>query len=160
MTTSLKRPLLSKPKKGEKISEYSLAFARARNRNKANSLLLKLFQESGLSKKEIADMLGKKPEQITRWLGGPGNVTLDTISDLAFAMQGNFIEILTRDELSKAKSNHSSPEWISISSHAEKRLIREAVSSHRSAGLASDFGSPEERITENKTFEVRYATGS
>jgi hypothetical protein len=34
----------------------------------------------------LARRLGKKPEQITRWLGAPGNWTLETLSNLLVAM--------------------------------------------------------------------------
>jgi hypothetical protein len=48
--------------------------------------LVGLFECLNLSKADIAKRLGKKPEQITRWLAGPSNLESDTISDLALAM--------------------------------------------------------------------------
>jgi hypothetical protein len=56
-------------------------------------------------------MLHKKPEQITRWLGGPGNMTLDTISDLIFATSGQFFKVVCVDDLSKGKSNRCMSDW-------------------------------------------------
>lgn len=114
MTTSLKRRSLSKPERGERIALYDLATVRSRNRNKAHSLLLEEFAKSELSKAELAAMLGKRPEQITRWLAGPSNLTLDTISDLVFALRGRFLVLSCKDELGKAKSNHSAPEWLTL----------------------------------------------
>ncbi|MFA9232385.1 MAG: hypothetical protein ACEQSU_16835 [Microgenomates group bacterium] len=112
MTLSLKKRLLSKPKKGEKIDLFDIAFVRARNRNKAHSALLEEFVSSEITKAELAVMLDKRPEQITRWLAGPSNLTLDTLSDLIFALRGNFIELQSKDELSRGKSNARSPEWL------------------------------------------------
>jgi transcriptional regulator with XRE-family HTH domain len=89
---------------------YDLGLVRARNKNKAHSLCLELFKESGFSKADLAKMLGKKPEQITRWLAGPGNITLDTLSDLIFALKGEFFVVQCKDDLSCAKSNRTSPE--------------------------------------------------
>ncbi len=43
-------------------------------------------QGSGLTRSKLAKRLGKRPEQITRWLAAPGNLTLDTISDLLLTM--------------------------------------------------------------------------
>lgn len=111
MTISLKRSKLSKPKKGERINHYDLAYVRARNKNKAHSKLLELFKESGISKSDLAKMLGKKPEQLTRWLSGPGNLTLDTLSDLIFAINGNLFIIECKNELDKATSNNRRPDW-------------------------------------------------
>ena len=121
MTSSLKRRSLSKPQRDTKIHPFDLGHVRTRNKNKAHSLLLELFKESGLSKAEIAKMLDKKPEQITRWLGGPGNLTLDTLSDFIFAMKGDFFVVDCKDELSRAKSNRHSPDWIIQSLSAPKR---------------------------------------
>ena len=85
---------------------------RARNKNKAHSLLLELFKDSDLSKADLARMLGKKPEQVTRLLAGPGNITLDTLSDLIFALKGKFFTVQCKDELSKAKTNRQGPDWL------------------------------------------------
>ena len=105
MPTTLKRRRLSKPKRGEKSALFDLAFVRSRNRNKAHSLLLEEFEKSELSKDDLAKMLGRRPEQITRWLSGPGNLTLDTMSDLIFAIRGDFFTLALDGDLSKEKSN-------------------------------------------------------
>lgn len=111
MTSSLKRKSLSKPISGNVVPTYDLALVRGRNKNKAHSLLLEQFRDSGLSKAEVAQMLNRRPEQITRWLAGPGNLTLETLSDLVFALSGNFIKLQLSDDLAKAKSNHCQSEW-------------------------------------------------
>jgi antitoxin component HigA of HigAB toxin-antitoxin module len=38
-----------------------------------------LMQERGLSKKQFADAIGKRPSEITRWLSGEHNFTIATI---------------------------------------------------------------------------------
>lgn len=124
MTISLKRPSLSKPQKGEKISVHNISYARARGKNKAHSLMLDLFSESGLSKTQLANMLGKKPEQITRWLSGPGNMTMETFSDLVFAVSGCFIDIKISDDLSKGKSNRRSPGWLFFQVESSKKITQ------------------------------------
>lgn len=95
----------------------------ARNKNKVHSFLLELFAESDTSKSDLAKMLGKKPEQITRWLGSSGNLTLDTISQLVFALTGGkFIKIEVADDLSRGKSNHQTPDWI-VKRNADQESI-------------------------------------
>lgn len=47
---------------------------------------LQMADEEGITRSFLARRLGKAPEQITRWLGGPGNWTLDTLAHLSIAM--------------------------------------------------------------------------
>lgn len=112
MTSSLKRRSLSKPKHGVKIDLFDLGVVRTRNKNKVHSLLLEIFNESDLSKADLAKMLGRKPEQITRWLAGPGNITLDTVSDLIFAINGEHFAIECKNDISRGKSNQQAPGWL------------------------------------------------
>lgn len=42
-----------------------------------------LMHERGLSKKQFADALGKRPSEVTKWLSGQHNFTLATISMLS-----------------------------------------------------------------------------
>ncbi|MDE6654360.1 MAG: helix-turn-helix transcriptional regulator [Muribaculaceae bacterium] len=38
-----------------------------------------LMKEKGLSKKQLADTIGKRPSEITRWLSGEHNFTISTL---------------------------------------------------------------------------------
>lgn len=42
-----------------------------------------LKQERGLSKKQFADQIGKRPSEITRWLSGQHNFTISTLAMLS-----------------------------------------------------------------------------
>jgi transcriptional regulator with XRE-family HTH domain len=74
----------------KKLANRDVYFFRQRLKNKVFQSVLsyfsKLSKEEGLTKKDLATLLGKDPSQITRWFSGPNNWTLDTISDLLFAM--------------------------------------------------------------------------
>ena len=50
------------------------------------SIFLDLESKREINKAELARRINKGPDQITRWLSGPGNLTLDTVSDLAAGM--------------------------------------------------------------------------
>jgi hypothetical protein len=74
---------------GGKISATKLGYFRERLRNRIHQFLLREFmarQQEGLTQADVARILGRRPEQINRWLGTPGNCTLDTISDLLLAI--------------------------------------------------------------------------
>ena len=42
-----------------------------------------LMREKGLTKKQLADAIGKRPSEITRWLSGEHNFTLSTLAMLS-----------------------------------------------------------------------------
>ena len=42
-----------------------------------------LMKEKGLSKKQFADAIGKRPSEITRWLSGEHNFTISTLAMLS-----------------------------------------------------------------------------
>lgn len=42
-----------------------------------------LMHRRGLSKKQFADAIGKRPSEITRWLSGEHNFTISTIAMLS-----------------------------------------------------------------------------
>lgn len=45
--------------------------------------LYALMQEKGLTKKQLADAIGKRPSEITRWLSGEHNFTIATLGMLS-----------------------------------------------------------------------------
>lgn len=42
-----------------------------------------LMRERGLTKKQFADQIGKRPSEITRWLSGQHNFTVSTLAMLS-----------------------------------------------------------------------------
>ena len=45
--------------------------------------LAALIQERGLNKQQFAEALGKRPNEITRWLSGEHNFTISTLAMLS-----------------------------------------------------------------------------
>lgn len=54
-----------------------------------------LMQEIGLSKKQFADALGKKPSEVTKWLSGQHNFTIRTIAMLSSFFGKPIIRVAT-----------------------------------------------------------------
>lgn len=76
--------------RNEPVSKRDIHYYRRRQRNRVFAALTAFFTEEserdGITKRRIAERLGKDPAQITRWLSEPSNLTLDTISDLLMAL--------------------------------------------------------------------------
>lgn len=60
----------------EEREETRLSFA-------ISNRLYYLMQKKGLSKKQLADAIGKRPNEITRWLSGEHNFTISTLAMLS-----------------------------------------------------------------------------
>lgn len=57
--------------------------AQARMSFEISNRLDSLMRERGLSKKQFADAIGRRPSEITRWLSGQHNFTIATLGMLS-----------------------------------------------------------------------------
>jgi hypothetical protein len=94
MTTSHRMPTTT-TLTGDVLSAGDLAYFRARQSNRVYESVFKAFVGAEITKADLARRLKKKPEQITRWLSGPGNWTLDTVSDLLLALGSEMTFVVT-----------------------------------------------------------------
>ena len=58
----------------------------------------------GYGKKQFADKIGRKPSEITKWLSGTHNFTIETISDIERVLGVRIINLSNRN---KSKPNTS-----------------------------------------------------
>lgn len=90
MTTSQEKPFLSTLFSKERPPEFVLGYLRSSFINRLHEAVLATFIElekrKEISKSELARRLNKDPSQITRWLSGPGNWELETVSDMLAGM--------------------------------------------------------------------------
>ena len=98
---------LSDVTSGEQIPAGKLAYFQARLSNLLHEAVLtqftKLEKDKGFTRADLARRIGRKPEQVTRWFGSPGNWTLETVSDLLLAM-GCELEPKLRDLVTEDNS--------------------------------------------------------
>jgi hypothetical protein len=90
MTTSHERSFLTEILEGKLIPDGKLEYFRARLQSRFHQIVLAEFlrQEDalGLTQAELARRIGRGADQVNRWLGAPGNWTLQTVSDLLLGM--------------------------------------------------------------------------
>jgi len=61
--------------------------------NVANALE-SLLKNKGISKSEFAAKLGKSPSEISKWMSGKHNFTIDTLLEIAHALKVDITELL------------------------------------------------------------------
>ena len=144
------------------IPAARLAYFRARFRSRFYQFVLheflRLQEERGFTKADLARRLGKKPEQITRWLSAPGHWEFDTASDLLLGcgieprMYGQLLSVggavQTDDEdWKRARPGvHATQtaKLFDLAVHREK--VREKANEEpKSAGSAIEAANPEKR---------------
>ncbi len=67
----------------------SRTYFRQRQRNRMYETVIRAVEvagDRGLKRRDIAASTGKSPSQISHWLSGPANWTIDNISDVLFAL--------------------------------------------------------------------------
>jgi hypothetical protein len=116
MTTSQKISLESELESQLPISEKTKAYFRERIRNQIYNLVAREYirerDTNSLTQAQVARRLGRSPVQINRWLGAPGNWTLDTISDLLLAISGCELHSTSSKVQVASKRNDVGPEWL------------------------------------------------
>ena len=111
MSTS-QTSFLSKPTTDKKIELEALAYMRSRAKRRAYNLVIKEFKKSGISKAELARRLGKGADRVSRMLGGPGNWTIATVSDLLFAISASEPSWDLAYPLDRPVRNDKRPHWL------------------------------------------------
>ena len=72
------------------IKKFWLGYFQENFREAVHQELLELYEHlrdtTGLSRSDFAKKIGRRPEQVTRWLSSPTNLEIDTISDMGLGM--------------------------------------------------------------------------
>jgi hypothetical protein len=118
-----------------------LAFFREQLRHQLHQLILRKFivvhdGPKKLTKRRLASRIHRQPEVITRLLGAPGNLTLDTLSDLLIGMgavlDGSFVANVA-DKLGEETEKLEEATIRAISEQISNKKQDDAVSKQPSA---------------------------
>jgi hypothetical protein len=112
MTTSKNGIGLRNPTATDLVPLGTFGYFQARNKRNAYDLVMDEFAKSELSQAGLARRLGKGTDVVCRLLGGPGNWTLNTLSDLLFAISGATPVFGVEYPLNKAARNQKGPIWL------------------------------------------------
>jgi transcriptional regulator with XRE-family HTH domain len=95
----------------ERIAAAEFAYFAARNRRKIYSAIIKEFKKSKLTQAQLARRMGQRSDVICRWLSGPGNYTLDTVSGLLLGISNSELSYSIAHPFTDAPRNFVLPNW-------------------------------------------------
>lgn len=56
------------------------------------------MKAKGVGKKQFADKVGRKPSEITKWLSGTHNFTIETLSDIERVLRVKILNLSSRNK--------------------------------------------------------------
>ena len=69
----------------QRLAELSdLTYLKVARRMRIAIQIAEAMENRHISKKELADMMGRQPSEITKWLSGDQNFTSDTLAELSY----------------------------------------------------------------------------
>ncbi|SRR6266446_4012060 len=127
MNMSLTTSALSKPSDRDRIPAGVLEYLQTRNRMRLFTAVQQEFERSGITQSDLAARMGKGSDRVCRLLSAPGNWTLDTVSDLLFAMSGAVLSYGIDHPLDKPPRNLHQPEWLQAAGAAPYEVISDSI---------------------------------
>ena len=74
-----------KMKLKERLAQISdLQYQKVARRMRTAVQIDEAMKARNISRKELADMMGRRPSEITKWLSGDQNFTSDTLAELSY----------------------------------------------------------------------------
>jgi ribosome-binding protein aMBF1 (putative translation factor) len=70
--------------------------ARTDRKMRIASIIDDAMKAKGLGKKQFADKVGRKPSEITKWLSGTHNFTIETIADIERVLGVRILNLKTK----------------------------------------------------------------
>lgn len=91
---------------------FALRYAGANARHVAHNCVVEAFERSGLTKAQLAQRLGCDPSRVGRMLNTPANITVSTMGELLFAIDGSMPTITCSNHLQERPRNYLGPDWL------------------------------------------------
>lgn len=123
------------------ISEREMACERLRF-NITEDILLAM-QDSGTSKADLAKKLGKSKAHISQLLDGGRNMTLKTLSDIAYALNSEVKVAIYRDGIDVSHQLVPERNWsknAGLLKNEPKRILLFTIDTHETNKINYDFG--------------------
>jgi len=135
---------LSPPAPGARVPNVTFSYINARNRRRAFGLLMREFRKSGITRAELAIRTGKSKAQISRLLGQPRNLTMDTLGELLFAISGKELDYGGADPFKHQVCQHDHHDLVYVAPQQLKLTPGGVVFDHAPIGAPGAMIVPHE----------------
>lgn len=113
MRTFQEASKLSEPVGDEPIDRFTLSYMAGLARDRIHQVILHAFEESGLTKAQLARRLGMDKSRLSRILNTSSNITAETMGEVLFAIDGSCPAVSRNWPLKEQPRNLREPEWFS-----------------------------------------------
>ena len=103
---------LSEPHGDEEIDRFTLSYIAGLARDRFHQLVLSAFEDSGLSKRQLAKRLGMDPSRVSKILNTSSNMTVETLGAVMFAIDGSVPTAARNWPLRENTKNLREPTWL------------------------------------------------
>ena len=113
--TTLQTIIQSDVQSSGTLSLGTKVYFQERLRNRIYDLIIRQlenYKTAGGTQIKLATRLDRRTDQISRWLSSPGNLTLDTISDLLLGLSGAELRMEIDYPMQEHAKNSRAPEWM------------------------------------------------
>lgn len=69
-----------------------LSLAKTRNRMMVAAKIADAMNDSGMNRKQLAQKMGKTESEISEWLSGDRNITLDTLTEIEYMLNVSLLD--------------------------------------------------------------------
>ena len=89
------------------------------------------MEERHISKKELAQMMGRRPSEITKWLSGDQNFTQDLLAEISFYLKTEISGVTQTVKVNYSSVSYSSTVIIRYPEHIVKNTPSSRVRWHK-----------------------------
>lgn len=111
MRTFQEASALSEPQGDEPIDQFTLAYMAGLARDRIHQLLLVAFEESGLTKAQLARRLDWDKSRVSKVLNTSSNLTAETLGEVLFAIDGSCPRVSRDRPMRESRQNLREPVW-------------------------------------------------
>lgn len=112
MRTSRQASPLSEPHGDEQIDRFTLSYMAGLARDRFHQMVLSAFEDSGLSKAQLANRLGMDRSRVSKILNTSSNMTVETLGSVLFALDGSVPTAGRNWPLREKPKNLRGPQWL------------------------------------------------